>query len=68
MSGTSPVTISNMIAVPAPVRHTLDTSNIHELSEAYAKHAREHGDIMRAHRAELLNKHKRALKALGVGD
>ena len=49
MSGTSSVTISDMIVLPATVGHTLDVSSICEFSEAYAKHARGHGNYMHAH-------------------
>ena len=66
MTGTSPVTVAELLVLPPPIIATLDMSNIREASSAYAGHAREHGNFMRQLRATVFNKHGHDLKS-GAG-
>ena len=52
MTGTTPVTITDSLVLPAPTNTTLNMSNIHDAAAAYALIAREHGNYMRKQRAE----------------
>jgi transposase-like protein len=68
MTGTSPVTLTDALILPAPTNDVLNMSNIREAAVAYTTAARNHGDYMRILRAEVLNRHGRKLAALKVGD
>ena len=49
-------------------RPAVDVAALREATNEYIKVAAEHGDFMRAERADRLNKRGRVLKALVVGD
>ena len=66
MTGTSPVTLTDALVLP-PTTGPVNMSNIRAAARAYAQHAREHAEFMRAERARILNSRGRELKSLKVG-
>ena len=61
MTGTSPVTLSDLLVLAPPINGTLNMDNVCGSATAYAEHARNHSDFMRKKNAEVLNKHGHAL-------